>query len=231
MEDLEIEQMDVKTAFLHGQLEEEIYVEPPTRYVQGSGLVCQLNKALYGLKQSPRAWYKILASFFMALNYRPRPTFKDIDANRAVFTNGQVTIIVYVDDLLLLGPDMNDIQELKKEFHKRFERTDLGPCKRFLGIQITWDRSIRTIQLSQSDYLKKVLQEHGMEDSKPLATPMEERLVLPALDKDTPIDPHLAQQYQSAIGSLMYAIVYTRLDLAYTVSKLSQYSSNPKEVH
>ncbi len=68
VEDLEIEQMNVKTAFLHGQLEEEVYVEQPTGYVQGSGLVCRLNKALYGLKQSPRAWYKTLASFFTALN-------------------------------------------------------------------------------------------------------------------------------------------------------------------
>ncbi len=109
--------------------------------------------------------------------------------------------------------------------------TDLGPCKQFLGIQITRDRSIRTIRLSQSDYLKKVLQKHGMEDSKPLATLMEEGLVLPALDKETLVDPDFAQQYQLAIGSLMYAIVYTRPDLAYAVSKLSQYSSNPKKVH
>ncbi len=223
--------MNVKTVFLHGQLEEEVYAEQPTGYVQGSGLVCRLNKALYGLKQSPRAWYKTLASFFTALNYRPRPTFKDIDADHPVFTNRQVTIIVYVDDLLLLGPDMDDIQELKKKFHKRFEMIDLGPCKQFLGIQISRDRSIKIIQLSQLDYLKKVLQEHEMEDSKPLATLMKEGLVLPALDKETPVNPHLAQQYQSAIGSLMYAMVYTRPDLAYAVSKLSQYGSNPKEVH
>ncbi len=112
-----------------------------------------------------------------------------------MFTNGQVTIIVYVDDSLLLGPDMHDIQELKKKFHKRFEMTNLGPYKQFLRIQITWDRSIRMIWLSQSDYIKKVLQEHGMEDSKPLATPMKEGLVLPALEKKTPVDPYLAQQY------------------------------------
>ncbi len=231
VEDFEIDQMDVKTAFVHGPLKEKVYVEQPTGYVQGFGLVCRLNKTLYGLKQSPRAWYKTLASFLTALNYGLRPIFKDIDADHAVFINTQVTIIVYVNDLLLLGLDMNDNQELKKEFHKRFEMTDLKPCKQFLGIQITQDRSIKTIRLSQSDYLKKVLQEHGMEDSKPLATPMKEGLVLPALDKKTPVDPDLAQQYQSAIRSLMYAMVYMRPDLAYAVSKLSQYGSNPKEVH
>ncbi len=89
-----------------------------------------------------------------------------------MFTNGQITIIVYVDNLLLLRPDMNYIQKLKKEFYKRFEMIGLGPCKQFLGIQIIRDRSIGTIQLSQLDYFKKRLQEHGMEDSKPLATPI-----------------------------------------------------------
>ncbi len=125
---------------------------------------------------------------------------------------------------------MDDVQELK-EFHKRFEMTNLGPCKQFLKIQITWDRSIRTTRLSQLNYLKKILQGHKMKDSKPLATPMKEELVLPALDKETFVDPDPAQQYQSAIESLMYAIVYTRPNLAYAVSKLSQYGSNPKEVH
>ncbi len=138
---------------------------------------------------------------------------------------------MYVDDLLLLGPDMDDIQELKKEFHKRFEMTDLGPCKQFLRVQITRDRFIRTIRLSQLDNLNKVLQEHGMEDSKLLATPIKEELMLPALNKQTPVDPHLLQQYQLAIKSLMYAMVYMRPDLAYVVSKLSQFNSNPKEVH
>ncbi len=104
-------------------------MEQPTGYVQGSGLVRQLNKALYGLEQSACARYKTLASFLTALNYGSRLTFKDIDADHAVFTNGQVTIIVYVDGLLLLRPDVDDIQELKKKFHKRFEMTDLGPCK------------------------------------------------------------------------------------------------------
>ncbi len=85
--------------------------------------------------------------------------------------------------------------------------------------------------LSQLDYLKKVLQEHKMKDSKPLTTPIKEGLVLPALDKETPINPYPAQQYQSAIGFLMYTMIYTRLDLIYAVSKLSQYGSNPKKVH
>ncbi|KAJ8107603.1 hypothetical protein ONZ43_g6683 [Nemania bipapillata] len=123
--DLEIEQMDVKTAFLYGEIEEDIYVEQPHEFEDGSKRVCKLRRALYGLKQAPRVWFKTLSDFLATLG------FKSISADCGVFTNTEtgIFIAVYVDDLLIVGKDLSKIKDVKVALGKRFQMTDLGPCQ------------------------------------------------------------------------------------------------------
>ena len=131
--DLEIEQMDVKTAFLYGTLDEEIFMQQPEGFHDGTNRVCQLNKAIYSLKQSPRIWYHTLSQFLTELGFDP------IDANHSVFTNGCIFVAVYVDDLLIIGPDKAKIQELKNLLSAQFSMVDLGPIAYYLGMSITQD--------------------------------------------------------------------------------------------
>ena len=106
--------MDVKTAFFYGAIDEEIYVKQLTGLEDGTKRVCRLNKALYGLKQSPRIWYRTLALFLKGLGFSP------LLSDLGVFTKGHIYLAVYVDDLLIIGPDKSEIQKIKDALSKRF---------------------------------------------------------------------------------------------------------------
>ena len=221
--DWELEQMDVVTAFLCGYVDEEIYVELPGGFGK-PGKVCRLRKALYELKQFSRVWYNTLATFLRDQG------FLAMDADLSVFANGKVIIVIYVDDLLITGPRKADIQWVKDVLHGRFKMIDLGPMHYYLGMGIERDRRQRTLHLSQKVYLKKVLKDHGMWECKPVATPMDST----RLEAAAPNHVATAGQrhaYQSAVGSLMYAMLGTRPDLAYAVSVVSRYASNPTNTH
>jgi hypothetical protein len=166
--DLELEQMDVKTAFLYGDIEEEIYVEqPPEVGDKHSGKVCRLNKALYGLKQSPRVWYNTLAAFLKKSGFEP------LSPDFSVFHHNGTFIAAYVDDLLIIGPSKEEIQKVKDALNEEFQMTDLGPCQYYLGLRVRRDRRNRTIYLSQQGYLERVLKDFDMWESKPVATPLD----------------------------------------------------------
>ena len=148
--DLEIHQMDVKTAFLNGELEEEIYMEIPKWYydwkASGSpemGTVLQLQKSLHGLKQAPRVWNKSLESFLRSLG------FKRSETDHSLYLRHDANIAVYVDDMSLFAERIETIQQLKQQLKSKYEMTDLGEMKRFLGIEFTRDRKARTMRLNQ----------------------------------------------------------------------------------
>ncbi|KAK9168360.1 hypothetical protein Syun_000500 [Stephania yunnanensis] len=156
--DLELEQLDVKTAFLHGDLEEEIYMDQPEGFeVTGkTHLVCKLKKSLYGLKQAPRQWYKKFDSFMMGQEYTRT------DADHCVyfkkFSDGKLVILsLYVDDMLIVGHDVSLIENLKKELSSSFDMKDLGPAKQILGMQIICDRRSKKLWVSQEKYVEQVL--------------------------------------------------------------------------
>lgn len=152
----ELEQMDVRTAFLHGGIDEEVYVIQPTRYEKEEGKVCRLKKALYGLKQSPQLWYEVIHRFLTSIGYTP------LQMDNSVFQNNNNVIAVYVDDILICGPKMDSIRVLKAKLNAEFDMTDCGPCKHYLGMQITRNRTLRTLALSQETYLKGVLIHFGL---------------------------------------------------------------------
>jgi len=221
--DWEIEQMDVKTAFLYGDIEEDVWVELPTGCgVSGS---VKLNKALYGLKQSPRVWYNTLATYLATLGFKP------LDADASVFCKDGTIIAIYVDDLLLASESVEDIKSLKEALNVRFKMSDLGACHFYLGMEVIRDRPRRQLRLSQEAYLQKVLTDHGMENCNGVQTPMETSSRLVPADPDYQADRAFRTKYQSAVGSLMYAMLGTRPDIAYAVSVVSRFASNPNTTH
>ena len=225
-QDFELEQMDIKTAFLYGKLNESIYMEQPKGYEDGSDSVCALKRALYGLKQSPRVWYQTLSHFLHSLG------FEHIDADYSLFKNSAgIIIAVYVDDLLIAGPSMTAISELKAAFTSRFRMSDLGACQFYLGMEIVRDRRNRTLWLTQRGYLKQVLEKFGCLDLNPTATPMEAGLDLVKSDQSHEAPKSSIIKFQSAVGSLLYASTITRADLAFAVNRLGQFASNPNQTH
>ncbi|XP_044721122.1 reverse transcriptase (RNA-dependent DNA polymerase) domain-containing protein [Hirsutella rhossiliensis] len=193
-EDLEIEQMDVKTAFLYGDIDEEVYLEQPEGFEDGTGRVCRLKKAIYGLKQAPRIWFHTITKFLETLGYRP------IAADVSVFVRGKSIIAIYVDDLLLTGACPREVQRIKDALSKRFQMTDLGPCSHYLGIKVTRDRARRRIELSQRAYIEKILRTYNMSDCNPTDTPMAaDPLQPPAEDWHAPPKDQAAYAKREAI--------------------------------
>jgi len=224
-EDLEIEQMDVKTAFLNGHLEEEVYMEQPTGFDDNTTRVCKLNKVLYGLKQAPRVWYLELAGFLNSIGYCR------LESDFSVFYHKgmRLWIAIFVDDLLIIGKDKIAIKKLKSQLSQKYEMTDLGPCAHYLGMQIERDRQRKVIRIHQEKYINDILTKYQLDSGRCAATPMDNGLHL-VRNHDT-ASPEDTRQYQSAVGSLMYLMICTRPDLAFAVSLVSRYASNPGSSH
>ncbi|CAM8965522.1 unnamed protein product [Rhodiola kirilowii] len=147
---LDVEQLDVKTAFLHGDLEEEIYMEQPEGFKEKDkeNLVCRLKKSLYGLKQAPRQWYKKFDSFMIKHGYQRRTSDHCVFVKG--FTDGEfIILLLYVDDMLIVGQNGDKVSQLKTELKKSFAMKDLGPAKHILRIIIYRDREKKKIWLSQ----------------------------------------------------------------------------------
>jgi hypothetical protein len=160
----------VKNAFLHGDLEEEVYMDVPpdlTSLMQGK-VVCKLQKVLYGLKQSPRAWF---GRFSFAMR---RYGYKQSNSDHTLFLKHQrekvTALIIYVDDMIITGNDREEISKLQEQLATEFEMKNLGGLKYFLGIEVA--RSRQGIFLSQRKYVLDLLSETGMLDCKPADTPV-----------------------------------------------------------
>lgn len=222
----ELHQMDVKTAFLNGVIEEEVYIEQPEGYVihKRDSHVCRLKKALYELKQAPRAWYERIDKYLLSLGFCKN----DVDANiyLKVYNGEMLILVLYVDDLFLTG-ESKLIIRCKKELASKFEMKDLGLMHYFLGLEV-WQRS-NEIFLSQGKYTIDILKRFRMIDCRPMHTPMESNLKKLSVSATNSgfADP---SEYRQLIGSLMY-LVNTRPDICYAVNALSQFMSLPKLVH
>ncbi len=197
-EDMEIHQMDVKTAFLNGDLEEEIYMEQPKGFThEGEHLVCKLHKSLYMLKQSPRACNQKLDVFLQNIK------FVKSDANFSMYIaqvkNVKFFIVIYVHKDKLL--------EVKEELSRKFEMKDLGDLYFFLGMEVERDHAQNLIYINQIGYLKEILKLFRMEDCKAIGVPLDPKT---KLKKNVNKDDEMAKvPYQQAMGSLMYAMLCT----------------------
>ena len=230
--DWEVHQIDIKSAYLNGNLEEEIYMEQLKGFeVPGKEeKVCRLWKAIYGLKQAGRQWHEHLHESLREFGYK-----KLISGDISIFfkhqDNGEgITIIlVYVDDMAIFG-SFEHIQAAKDFIGSRYKYTDLGEIENFLGLHITRDRSRKTISIDQSQYIQWVLNRFKMTTARPTYTPLPSDTVLTA-NPEKGADASLTSRYQQLVGSLMYAMLGTRPDICYAVNKLSQFGSNPTHEH
>lgn len=224
--DLEIKQLDVKTAFLNGTLEEEIWADQPEGYeVGGPEMKLKLKKSLYGLKQAPRAWYLCLSSEMQKIGFSPSTAdpalFCRKDPGKETYT------VVWVDDSLVIGTQAA-VDETKEALSAVFDIRDLGKANFFLGMEIERDRVNKTLKLTQKRSIKDLLTEHGMADAKARATPMS-----PA-EKPTREGEELdvsAFPYSRLIGSLLYIANCTRPDISQAVGVLSRFMSRPTRDH
>lgn len=234
-EDMELLQMDVKTAFLHGDLQEIIYMMQPEGFeVEGKeNEVCTLLKSLYGLKQSPRAWYQKFNTFMRSQGYI-RCNSDHCLFTKRVSDGSLLLLILYVDDMLIAGKNVKELNALKQSLHEHFATKDLGNASHILGMRISRDRDKGFLYLSQKNYVMKVLQRFNMDGGKVIGTPLPPYLKLSADDcpKSDDMRAEMAKiPYASAVGSLMYAMVATRPDIAFAVGVVSRYMSNPGKKH
>ncbi|KAE8732732.1 hypothetical protein F3Y22_tig00001750pilonHSYRG00022 [Hibiscus syriacus] len=233
--DLHLEQMDVKTAFLHGDLEEQIYMRQPEGFTQPGNehLVCRLKKSLYGLKQSLRQWYKRFDSYMIKIGYN-RCEYDCCVYVKSLDDGSFIFLLLYVDDMLIAAKNMDDVIGLKTLLSQEFDMKDLGAAKKILGMEICRDRDSRKLRLSQRGYVEKMLERFAMSSAKPVSTPLANHFKLsseqcPKTDKEA---ENMAKvSYSNAVGCLMYAMVCTRPDLAHAVSQVCKYMSKPGKQH
>lgn len=232
---LELDQMDVKTTFLHGNLEETIYMSQPEGYEvkRKEEMVCLLKKSLYGLKQSPRQWYKRFDSFVVSNGFN-RSSYDSCVYFRRLKPDCFIYLLLYVDDMLIASADMEAIKELKNLLQSKFEIKDLGAARRILGMDIIRKRNEGLLYLSQLSYVQKLLRRFNMLDSKPVSTPIAGHFKLSITHSpqtEDEIKDMSRIPYSNATGSLMYAMVCTRPDLAYSASIVSRFMANPGKQH
>lgn len=224
-ERFEIHQMDVKTAFLNGYLQEEIYMTLPEGLDGEPGDVCRLERSLYGLKQASRAWNERFHQYVVKLGFRQS------ENDRCLYVRGnnekRVLLLLYVDDILIVCRDPQEIEKVKHLLAQEFEMSDLGPVGSFLGMRIERDVKERTLWISQRQYLETLLQRFGMENCKPAATPMESRL---KLEKGDDVN-RSSKPYRELVGCLAYVAQCSRPDLCASVNFFSQYQSCPTDEH
>jgi hypothetical protein len=221
----EIVQWDFKNAFTHADIDKELYVEQPEGATIIPNKVYKLNKALYGLKQSSRQWYNHLA------NNLKKEGFYPIFADQAVFKNDTLGIIIlcHVDDLLVFGPKIEQINKIQTKLGKNLELTSLGPVSYFLGMEITRDRINKVIKLNQKKYTQNILQRFNKQNLNPVSTP---GIIGLKLEKNTEqASPNDTKQYQQEVGSLIYLSTKTRPDIAFNVNTCARFMSNPNKLH
>ncbi|GJZ29117.1 zinc finger, CCHC-type containing protein [Tanacetum coccineum] len=221
----QVHHLDVKSAFLHGELKEEVYLTQPEGFIQQgkSGKIYKLTKALYGLRQAPRAWNMKLDQTLKSLG------FKKCNLEQAVYTKKSKTstliVGVYVDDLIITGTPRKEIDLFKSQMKDKFEMSDLGLLAYYLGIEVTQKGGEITIK--QTGYINKILKDSNMMESNDTKIPMDPGTKLVKAEDGNSID---ATYYRSLIGCLRY-LLHTRPDLSYSVGLLSIFMQELKDHH
>lgn len=226
---LEIDHLDVQTAFLHGDLKEKIYMSQPEGFIKPGeeDKVYLLKKAIYGLKQSSRVWNSKAKNILIKLGYKQCKNEPCVFIKRKN-NNSIVIIALYVDDFFVFYNDFNEVKILKASLENNFKIKDLGPITHALGMKIERDRDKHEIKISQKQYLISVLTRFGMLECNPVRTPLEPNVKLSSAKGETNEEK---LPYQQLIGTLMYLSVTTRPDISFAVSYLSQFNISHTQEH
>jgi hypothetical protein len=217
--------MDVKGAYLNGDLKETVYMRQPDGYGDGSNKICQLQKTLYGLKQSGREWNNTLDNGLQSLG------FARLLSDPCAYIRHQgddfQIITVWVDDLLLFTTTEVGMRLIKAQIAQQWEVTELGEPSRIIGIEIA--RTSDSISISQKNYIKHILRKQGLERTNPVAIPLDPNVPLDA--NPDPGEDNRSNPYARLLGELQYLANATRPDIAYAVHRLASYSANPSLQH
>lgn len=218
---MSVNHIDIKTAFLNGDLDNEVYLkqpegfEDPTRH-----LVCKLNKSLYGLKQSARCWNQKLNGALLSLGFRRG------ESDSCLYVKGEnddiIYLLVYVDDILVFTKDQKLLNDTISDISKSFNITDLGPLKLYLGIEV--EKENNKFLIHQQNYINKILESYGMANSKASKIPLDVGYVKDVSSSDNILEPN--DLYRRAIGSLLYLSNNTRPLFPFSVEKCH---AQPKE--
>jgi len=220
-----VHHLDVKSAFLNGELAEEVYVQQPPGFVIAGEehRVLRLRKALYGLRQAPRAWNIKLDASLASLGFTKCATEHALYTRRS--KGGLVIVGVYVDDLIVTGAEQRDIDAFKEKMKSMFRMSDLGLLTYYLGIEV--EQTGNAITLRQSAYARKLLERSGLGECRACQTPMEEKV---KLSKDSTAPLVDATSYRSIVGALRY-LTHTRPDIGFAVGYVSRFMAEPREDH
>lgn len=220
-----IYQLDVKSAFLNGVLEEEVNVEQPQGFLVegGEDKVYKLKKALYGLKQAPRTWYAEIDKYFSHSGFQKSQS----EPTLYILKKGASILIVslYVNDLIFTGNDEHLVQQFKKDMMSTYEMSDLGLLHYFLEIEVS--QTENGIFISQKKYAENILKKLNLLGCKSVATPLIANEKMRKFDGAKKAD---AKKYRSLVGSFLY-LTATRPDIMFAVSLLSRYMQEPSQIH
>jgi hypothetical protein len=221
----DIRQLDVTNAFLHGVISEDVYMTQPPGFVHASypNYVCHLHKALYGLKQAPRAWFSRLSNRLLQLGFHGCKS----DTSLFIYKTKADTIffLIYVDDIIVTGPNSSSINSLISKLQQDFAVKDLGPLNFFLGVEAI--KANQGLYLSQRRYIHDLLRKTNMHEAKPISSPMASSTSLSQFQGTPLSDP---SSYRSTVGSLQY-LSLTRPDIAFAVNKVCQFMTKPTNLH
>ncbi|BBN69110.1 transposable element gene [Prunus dulcis] len=220
-----LRQLDVKNVFLHGDLDEEVYMKQPQGFEDSSHpeYVCKLQKSLYGLKQAPRAWNAKFTGYLPSLGFKM--SHSDPSLFVKISDSAIVVLLLYVDDIILTGSNSHVIQEVITDLGSVFDLKDLGPLTFFRGLQISY-KSNGDLFISQQKYAKDLLVKAGMESCRSCPTPSKPHTQVLPTDGEPLKEPSI---YRSIVGALQY-LTFTRPDLAYSVNTVCQFMNNPTEI-
>ena len=223
----EVHHVDISTAFLNGDLEEEVYIDPPDGYDSNlkENQVLKLNKALYGLKQAPRAWNKKLVTTLKKLG------LKQCTADNCIFYNQDVLVAVYVDDLVITG-SISNIAKFKENLGKKFKMRDLGKLNFILGIKIEYSNN--RMLINQKHYISKMLEEFNLQSCKESDIPLQPNHSLTKElkdEKESLREKVDTTKYRQLIGKLIYLMTCSRPDISYSIGVLSRFMQEPRELH
>jgi hypothetical protein len=229
VKDLEMKQLDVKGAYLNGDLQEEVFMEQPPGFDDGSGQKCRLRKTLYGLKQSGREWNRKLHGILT------KHGFIRLEVDHGVYMrqikDQFVIITVWVDDLLLFSNHTTMLSATEAALKQEVEINDLGEPKKIIGIEIYRDRAAKTIQISQEHYIDGVLKHFGYDQMSPVKTPMDPNVVLEKSNLEGKTTDERGHSFAEYMGSLIWPATISHPDIAYAVARVGAYTSSPSPTH
>ncbi|CAB0002804.1 unnamed protein product, partial [Nesidiocoris tenuis] len=224
VKDWDIDHLDVKTAYLYGDLNEEIYVRPPANFSEPDGQVWRLKKAVYGLKQAGRCWNEKITEVLAQMKFHRSKSDPCIFVRNT--ESAIVIVALWVDDVIVFSDNAGEKSKVKSSLAHHFEMKDLGPIHRCLGMNVTRDRARRQLSIDQTHYIEQVLKRFSMENCKPVSTPMESDVKGLAMEQKDVQPYNEAVPYQEAIGCLLYISQITRPDIIFAVNTLSRFNRN-----